>query len=403
MTRFAGARPLTRSAAIAQRARRVVWRGGPEAQRPDRLREYGFPSFLARGEGCKIWDVDGNVYTDYLMSWGSILLGHAHEGILRAAGEQMHLGTLFNLTSEREVELAERLVDLIPGAEQVRFVASGSEATSAAVRIARAATGREKIIRYGYHGWHDWALAQFPRGIPQATLDQVLPLRYNDLDHLATLFAEHPQEIACILMEPVKDELPQEGFLEGVRRAADDHGALLIFDEVKTGFRLAPGGAQSYFDVIPDLCLFSKTIANGFPLAALAAREAVLERAEGAWISGTFHGWLPAVAAAHATLDTLETGEVTAKVWRHGELLMRGVAEIMASHGLEARLRGLPPMAQLHYPEEEEEIFHAFFTRMIERGQYLHPRHLWYTSDAHETEDIERTLDIMETVVRELT
>jgi len=395
-------RSITRSQQIQDRARRVLWKGGSEATQHELLQSCGYPGFLQSAEGCQVWDADGNGYLDYLMSWGSVLLGHNAAAVVNEVQKQLQQGVLFNLGVEQEVSLAERLVTHIPGAELVRFVASGSEATNAAIRIARAVTGREKIVQYGFHGWLDWCQSAHPSGLSKDSVLSSLPLKYNDLNSLEELFSNHRNEIACVIMEPFKDEEPEEGFLEGVRDIAHQHGALFIFDEIKTGFRLGLGGAQAHFGVTPDLCLFSKALANGYPLAALAGKAEVFEQASEVWISGTYHGWPLAIAAAHATLNVLESEPVTQHIWALGERLMTGFNNVMTTHGLQTRLAGLPPMPQVRNPEEEQIIIERLFSNMLARGYFIHPIRPWFISARHTNENIKTTLADIEAVVWEI-
>ena len=381
-----------RSRRLYKKASQIIWKGGPEAKQHERLKDYGFPNFLSTANGPFIQDLDGNEYVDYLMAWGTVLLGHGFPAVVEAANRQMHTGVLFNLCHEDEVYLAQRLVELIPGAETIRFLISGSEATSAVVRIARAVTGRNKVIKYGFHGWLDWNQDEHLSGIPPAFVSDLMTLKYNDLDNLENMFKKNPGKIACIIMEPVKDEVPLEGFLEGVRKIAHENGALFIFDEIKTGFRFAIGGAQAYFNVIPDLAVFSKAISNGFPLAFLAGKKKVLDNAPGAWVNGTYHGWLPSIAAAHAVLDVLENEPVIERVWDLGKTLMEGFNQIMVAQKLQARLQGYPPMPRPRYPEAEKQIMGSFFSRMLEKGYYMHPNHAWFVSYAHDAKIIDKTL-----------
>lgn len=392
---------LVASRRIDERAQRVLWKGGPEATRHELLQACGFPRYLESADGARVRDVDGNVYLDYLMSWGTVFLGHNAPQVAREVQRQLERGALFNLGVEQEVSLAERLQAHIPGAERVRFVASGSEATNAAVRIARAVTGREKIVQYGFHGWLDWCQSAHPAGIARDTLRSALTLEYNNLDALTGQFSEHRDEIACVIMEPFKDEAPNQGYLQAVREMAHRHGALFIFDEIKTGFRFGPGGAQAHFGVTPDLCVFSKAMANGYPLAALAGRADIFEQAPEVWVSGTYHGWPPAIAAAHATLSALENAPLAQQVWTLGERLMSGFNSIMRRHALPARLAGLPPMPQVRYPAGVNARMQQLFSRLVVRGYFIHPIRPWFISVAHSLEDIEQTLADIEAVLGE--
>jgi glutamate-1-semialdehyde aminotransferase len=389
------------SKSLARRAARVIWKGGKESNRHEALVGCGLPRFLKRGDGCRVWDVDGNCYIDFLMSWGTVLLGHRHHAVERAVRRQLARGAHFNMSIRQEVRLAERLVAHVPGAELVRFVVTGAEGTNAAVRIARAATGRDRILQYGFHGWHDWCQTAHPAGIPSATLSLVNSFPYNDLSALRELFAKFRDEIACIIMEPVKEEMPHEGYLAGVRDLAHESGALLVFDETKSGFRMGLGGAQGYFGVIPDLSTFGKALANGYPLAAVAGRAEVFERASGAWISGTYHGWPPSVVAARAALKVFEREPVVDRVWALGRRLMEGVNATLGCAGLTAKLAGMPPMPQLVYPEAEVAAVRAIVSAMVKRGYFIHPIRPWFVSFAHDAAVIDQTLEDFDLCARQ--
>lgn len=397
------ARPLAneRSLALAVRARRVIWKGGKEATQHDALRACGFPRFLNSGTGCRIRDVDGNCYVDYLMSWGTVLLGHACPAVESAVRRQMERGSHLNLAIEEEVSLAERLVARTPGSGLARFLASGSEATTAAVRVARAATGRPHVVHYGFHGWLDWSQAEHPSGILPDTLSHTLSFEYNDLESLEQVFERNPKTIACVIMEPVTVDPPDEGFLAGVRDLTRRHGALLVFDEAKTGFRFGAGGAQAYFGVTPDLSVFSKALANGYPIAAVIGRTDVFESASDAWISGTYHGWPLAIAAAHATLDVLEHEPVVDAVWALGSRLMTGVNALMECHGLAARLAGMPPMPRLRHPPEESLTMRRLFAELLVRGYFIHPIRPWFISYAHDARIVDETIAAVDAALRQ--
>lgn len=397
----AGRLPSKISQAISERAQRVIWKGGKEATQHESLRAAGYPRFLARGEGCKIWDVDGNCYTDYLMTWGTVLLGHGYPAVESEVALQLARGSHFNLAVEQEVSLAERLVHHIPGAELVRFLATGAEATGAAVRIARAATGREKVVQYGFHGWLDWCQSAHPAGILPTTVSSTLSLAYNDLDALEDLFRKHRESIACIIMEPIKDEEPREGYLAGVRDLAHRFGSLLIFDEAKTGFRFGLGGVQAHYGVIPDLAVFSKALANGYPLAVVTGKANVFTRASEAWVSGTYHGWPPAIVAAQATLSVLEREPVVEHVWTLVARLMEGFNAITARVGLESRLVGAPPMPQLQCAQRETTTIQNLFADLVLRGYFIHPIRPWFISYSHDAACIEQTLDDIEIAARQ--
>ena len=393
---------IVKSEALLKRAQRRVWKGGSAATRNALLQRCGFPAFLEEGNGCEVRDVDGNRYVDYLMSWGSVLLGHGFVAVERAAAAQMARGTLLGFPPALEVTLSERLVELIPGLDQVRFLSSGSEATTAAVRIARAATGRRKVVRYGYHGWLDWCLGSHPAGIPSHTLADTLTWNYNDLDNLRAIFDANRDDIACVILEPVKGELPHTGLLEHLREFTHSRGALLVFDEVKTGFRLGLGGAQARYGVLPDISVFSKALANGFPLAAVGGRDEVLAAASDVWITGTYHGWPAALAAADATLTVLETEPVIEHVHALGARLKDGFDAIMAEHDLPLRLGGPDPMPQINCAEADLPTLEAVIRGMVSRGYLVHPLRPWFLSYSHTDAHIQRTLGDLSTVASEV-
>jgi len=305
-----------------------------------------YPVFLERGHGCRVWDIDGREYIDYPCALGPILLGYGDTEVDAAVHEQVSAGPSFSLGHRLEVEVAELIVDMVPGAQMVRFLKTGSEATSAAVRLARAATGRDHIAQCGYHGWHDWCIGHTARnaGIPGATRSLTHQWTYNDLDSLQRVFAEHPAAVAAVIMEPVGVVEPAPGFLAAVRDLAHQHGALLIFDEVITGFRLAPGGAQEYYGVLPDLAAFGKAVANGYPLAAVTGRREVMELiATTTFISSTFGGETISLAAARATLNKVRDRRVCDHLWRQGARLTEAFNALAHEHEVPARMIGLAP------------------------------------------------------------
>jgi glutamate-1-semialdehyde aminotransferase len=293
------------------------------------------PKYLARGRGSRVWDVDGNEYLDFSMAVGPLSLGYCYPAVDEAIRAQLEHGITFSLMHPLEVEVAELVREVVPGAESVRYSKTGADVTSAAVRLARAVTGREKVLCCGYHGWHDWFVATTDRaaGIPACVRDLSFTLPYNDLE---TARAAIDEETACVILEPTTFEAPKPGYLEGLRRACDETGALLVFDEMWTGFRLAVGGAQQRFGVRADLACFSKAVANGMPLGVLAGRRdvmALLER--DVFFFTTFGGEALSLAAAKATIEEIRSKDVPAHLARLGRRLKDGYNEAAREHSLE--------------------------------------------------------------------
>ena len=339
------------SSVVAEELRRRAQRLLPGitqtySKSPEQHVEGVYPVFLERGSGCRVWDIDGREYIDYPCALGPILLGYGDPEVDAAVHEQVSAGPCFSLGHRLEVEVAELIVDMVPGAEMVRFLKTGSEATSAAVRLARAATGRDHIAQCGYHGWHDWCIGNTLRnaGVPERVRSLTHDWSYNDLDSLRAVFDAHPDQIAAVIMEPIGVDEPAAGFLNAARDLAHERGALLIFDEVITGFRLAPGGAQEHFGVMPDLAAFGKAMANGYPLAAVTGRASLMGLiTDGVFVSSTFGGDTVALAAARATLERVRRGGVVEHLWRQGTRLLEGFNALASKHGVPARAVGLPP------------------------------------------------------------
>ncbi|NUR78419.1 MAG: aminotransferase class III-fold pyridoxal phosphate-dependent enzyme [Thermoleophilia bacterium] len=349
---------LDRSRALAERAARVIPSGTQTFSKgPTQFVRGVAPMFLDSGRGSHVWDVDGNEFIDYAMALGPIILGHAYPDVDEAVAAQVRRGVAFSLPHPLEVEVAEQLVEIVPCAEMVRFGKNGSDATSGAVRAARAYTGRELIACCGYHGWQDWYIGTTTRslGVPRGVQDLTVPFAYNDLASLERIFEEHPGRVAAVIMEPVGIAAPEPGFLEAVRELATREGALLVYDEVVTGFRLALGGAQELFGVTPDLAAVGKAMGNGFPIAAVVGRADVMEIFDEIFFSFTFGGEAASLAAAAATLAVLRDGEVIPHLWAQGQVLSDGF-NTLAAHfelGETARCIGLHPRTVLAFYETD--------------------------------------------------
>jgi glutamate-1-semialdehyde aminotransferase len=375
-----------------------------------------YPVFMNRGKGSHVWDVDGNEYIDWLLSYGPIVLGHRNKQVDKSVTGEMKKGFVFDLTPPLQLELAKKLIKFIPCAEKVILTTTGSGATTAAVRIARIYTGREIIIRWGYHGWHDWCLEKTP-GIPRSTTKAVKTFKYNDLNSLSKVLDENKGKVACIIMMPFEFVPPQDGFLEGVRDLANDHGTVLIFDEVRSWPRMGLGGAQGYFGVTPDLTAISKGIANGYPISAVVGKADFMEAAKETTISATYFPSTIGIAAALKTLQILEEKNAIQHIWNIAERLTNGLKELITVKKVRAAVIGLPQMPLLIFGDENNykhhwknwiykkgdpgtpediKLMNAFYSETIKRGVFFHPRHHWYSCLSHSIKDVEKTLKASE-------
>lgn len=332
------------------------------------------PFFLEKGKGSRVWDVDGNEYIDFVGSLASIILGYCDSDVDRAVQEQMKKGTIFSLPHTLEMEVAERLIDIIPCAEKVRFAKNGTDATSASIRIARAYTGKEHIAVCGYHGWQDWYIGSTTRdlGVPSAVKELTHGFKYNNIDSLKEIFQEY--ELAAVIMEPMNTEYPQNNFLEKVRDLAHENKALLIFDETITGFRYALGGAQELFDVIPDLATFGKGMANGYPLSAIVGRGHIMQKMEEVFFSGTFGGETLSLAAASASIDKQIDLDVVQHLNSLGSYLLQKLNQLIIDKDLSSifQTSGHPSWSFLQIKAQDEytvsDIKTLFLQEMFKAG-----------------------------------
>lgn len=292
------------------------------------------PLFLQRGAGATVWDLDGNAYIDFVSSLLSVTLGYGDPGVTSAVRAQLEDGVIFSLPHPLETEVAELICDMVPCAEMVRFGKNGSDATAGAVRVARAHTGRDRIISCGYHGWQDWYIGTTVRnlGVPKAVSALTTSVPYNDLDAVRDVFAAYPQEVAAIILEPMNLIWPTDGYLEGLKTIAHDNGALLVFDETITGFRFSNGGAQELFGVTPDLACFGKGLANGYPLSAVVGRRDVMMLMEEVFFSFTFGGETLSLVAAKTVLERLKSDPVLDDIAALGAKLQARLAAMIEAH-----------------------------------------------------------------------
>jgi len=333
------------------------------------------PFFASKGSGSYLWDVDGNKYVDLVASLAAVTLGYGDPEINKAVKRQLKKGVSLSLSSKLETVVAEKIIDLVPSAEMVRFAKNGSDATSAAVRIARYFTRRDHIISIGYHGWHDWYIGSTTRsmGVPSAVQALTLSARYNDLSHVENLFEEVKGDVAAVILEPMNSVDPAPGYLESLRSFCSSNNILLIFDEVITGFRFANGGAQELFGVTPDLSCFGKGIANGFPISVIAGKREIMEGFKEVFFSGTFGGELLSLTAANVVLDKVKDGRVIPELYRVGQAIQQGLTSEISHKKYEfVNLSGNPTWTFLNWTLSSDALQNQvktyFLQEMFKRG-----------------------------------
>lgn len=289
------------------------------------------PLFATRAKGPYLWDLDGNKYIDLVSNLASITLGYRNRKVDSAVRKQMNLGNGFSLPSTLEAVVAEKITSLVPSAEMVRFGKNGTDATSAAIRLARAYTGRDYVAVCGYHGWQDWFIGSTSRnkGVPKKTSALTLTFKYNDIKSLEKIFSKHPKGIAAVILEPMTNEFPENKFLEKTKKLCRKYGAVLIFDETITGFRFSKGGAQEVFQVTPDLSTFGKGIANGYPLSVVCGSRELMREMENIFFSGTFGGELLSLAAANVVLGMHQKDEISPRLNKYGEELSQDLQKVI--------------------------------------------------------------------------
>ena len=394
---------IEQSKALLDRSDQLIVRGCQGHKRSHEMLALGYPVFTQRAAGARFWDVDGNEYLDYLMGFGPILLGYNDPVVNAAVQAQMEEGTIYSTAHPKELEVAQMLIDLIPAVEMLGFLIGGSAATSAAVRLARSYTGRDKVIMCGYHGWHDWSRTE-DEGAPAVIAPFTIKVPYGDLDALEDIFKQNDNEIACVIMETIQGGGPPEGFLQGCVDMAHKYGALCIFDEVKVGFRVAFGGAGEYYGVTPDLTAFAKACSNGYPGSFVAGRKEILgsPQCQSSWMAATFHCDLPSLVSIETVINEVKRRDGIAYQWKLGNRLIKGINAACEDGGLGYRLTGVGPMPTPVMEEEEKDRCIAMLQGCLARGYYLHPNHPMFFSLPHTEEDIEDTIVAVQESIADL-
>ena len=445
MTRTKQTRSRTRSAEWFERAQKSLVEGVNSPSRGASVFTPG-PIMLERGKGSRVWDIDGNEYTDFMMSFGALIHGHANPVIVKTVCDAMAEGSHFAAATSAETEAAEPLRRMVPSAEVVRFTNTGSEATMLALRLARAHTGRRKFLKFEghYHGWYDPYLLnahghppeelgtpenpmRIPdsEGIPLSTFDDVVLAPWNDVSALERILKAHGSELAAVITEPIMANmgciLPRDGYLQRLREFTREYGALLILDEVVTGFRYAPGGCQEYYGVEPDISTFGKALGAGFPVGAVSGPRSILERMQ--WSDkmvlhyGTFNGHRLTMKVVAANLDLLSAPDTYRKLYAVGDAAIAGLREVFRRRGVKAIVQGFGPMFQIYFTERDAiqdyrdycryvntKLYSWFVHKLLDRGIYMTPSNglHWIISTAHTDNDVSVLLEAADQACAEL-
>ncbi len=398
---------ITKSRELFDEATSLIPGGVLGARKPADFIDGEYPIFLETGKGCRLTDVDGNEFIDFLCGYGPIILGYREQEVDEAVYRQIRdKGFCFTLTQKYQNLLARKLTELVPSSEMSIFLKTGSDATSASIRIARAYTNKLKVMRCGYHGWHDWCV-EMKGGVPAKMHEDVFEFQYNKLDQLEDLMTKHGNETAAIIMTPFghpnheKMQIPKPGFLEGVREIANRYGAVLVYDEIRTGFRLSMGGAQKLYGVTPDLSVLGKAIANGYPISVVTGKkEVMMAAAHKLFISSTFFPNSDAFIAALKTIEILERDNVLDNIWEKGGRFIKQIQQLIDKHDVGAELTGVAPMFYVTFKKDESGSHKTkrrdFYAQLIRRGFFFSPFHHGYISYRHTEEDLRLTLDAID-------
>lgn len=390
-----------------EQSKGVVIPGSSTISKRADLYPYGaYPIYLDKACGAEVQDIDGNWYVDFQSALGAVLLGFNHPSVNQAIRDQLESGNLFSLSHPSLILLADKIVQHIPCAERVRVLKNGSDATTGAVRIARAYTGREKILACHYHGWHDWyyTSTSMNAGIPSGLKDKLITYPYGDLEKFERILKENEGDIAGVIMEPTHLHAPPDGYLDALKNLTHQAGALLIFDEVVTGFRFGIGGAQSHYGVIPDIACFAKALGNGSPIALIAGKQAIMEDTQHVVTTQTYAEDCLAIAAALATLDVLENEPVTETIWSLGSLLQDGYNNLAKTYGIDTQCIGHPVRMQIEFADRgnlTSKYLRSYLLQETAKDGFL-IAHMIFVNYAHTEVQIMNLLKSIERVFKTL-
>jgi len=427
----------SKTQALQQRAQKVVPLG---VNSNFRYWGDGITPYVEKAKGGHLWDVDGKKYIDYRLAFGPIILGHADDEVDQKVIEEIQKGVLFAMTGELEVKVAEMIVEMSPAIDMVRFACSGTEATMHAIRVARAYTGRDIILKFegNYHGMHDHALwstyapadaygnrrSPIPvpgsSGIPKSMRELIITLSFNDFEGFERVMRSYGEQIAAVITEPCQGNCaainPQDGFLELIRKKTEQYGCVFILDEVKTGFRIANGGAQEYYRIKPDLVTYAKALGNGYPIAAFGGKKEIMSIiGHGVAVGGTYTNNKPGIAGAYATLNLLQSKPILKTIEKRGQRLMDGLKEVFEENDIPAIFTGYPAMfsfslgvesvsCQRDWQQSDREMYLRLAAKAIERGIMpdLDAREPWFLCYDHSEADIDETLTVYAEIAKEV-
>lgn len=404
---------LDKSNFLYEEAQRLIPGGVAGIRRPYNFVPGEYPIFFKDAKGGKVMDVDGNEYMDMLCAYGPIIIGHREEEIDNAVIEQIkNKGFCFSLCQETQNILAKKLIEVVPCAEKVAFVKTGSDATTTAVRIARAHTDKLKIFRCGYHGWHDWCVEN-KGGIPTKLYEDIHEFEYNKLEELEELFKKYAGQVAGVIITPVghplahEVQMPKKGYLEAVKELAHKNGAVLIFDEIRSGFRVSIGGAQKEFGVTPDLAVFGKAVANGYPLSFVAGKAEIMDAlVSKAFLSSTFFPNSLEQIAALKTIEIMQRDNILGKLKEKGQRFADKIEKIVQNSGFDTAFSGGPWMPFITFNRDEKQLYKklrpAFYTELIRRKVFLQPFHHGYVCYRHTDADLDYAAGAIEESFKEI-